>query len=199
MASYDPFDTLPIEVPSLPTFSFMLISFNANFVLQTNQHIASFLEYDEDVCNFALICQSTANAVEADGCSFWRRRFLSQYEKPSWTQPNNLKYKQAYQRRRMVLKNGAIFKQGDGPKERRCLEHLRDLIVGEYLHLAKKRWLKTHFLRRPANSQRRLLLQQQSIKRSDLRISECPAYQAFPASQQPPPDCLQATQEDSYR
>lgn len=55
----NPFDSLPIE---------------------TVQHIASQSTYDSDLCNFRLICRSTHDAVDADNCSFWRRRFLDLFE-----------------------------------------------------------------------------------------------------------------------
>ncbi len=55
----NPFDDLPIE---------------------TVQHIGSFCTYDSDLCHFRLICRSTLDAVDADNCSFWRRRFLDTFE-----------------------------------------------------------------------------------------------------------------------
>ena len=86
------------------------------------------------------MCRSTLDAVDADNCSFWRRRFLDYFEKPTtgvsfeantnaaW---NNVAYKKAYQKRRSALKNGAKFAVGASKRETECLEVLRDLVVGE--------------------------------------------------------------------
>ena len=107
--SSNPFDTLPIE---------------------TNQHIASFLDYDSDICNFRLICRSAHDAVDADNCSFWRRRFVACFETPTKSM-DNVAYKKVYQKRRGALKCGAIFQTGETKREKECLEVLRDLVVGE--------------------------------------------------------------------
>ena len=48
--------------------------------IETIQHIASFLEYDSDLCNFKYISQGARDAVDADNHSFWRRRFLQYFE-----------------------------------------------------------------------------------------------------------------------
>ena len=108
----NPFDILPIE---------------------TNQNIASFLDYDSDICKYRLICRSTLNAVDADNCSFWRRGFLACFEKPTKSM-DNVAYKKAYQRRRGVLKCGAAFQTGEKKREWDCLEVLRDLVIGELHH-----------------------------------------------------------------
>ena len=110
----NPFDTIPIEV---------------------TQHIASHLDYDSDLCAFRLICRSTLDAVDADNCSFWRRRFLDVFESSAalTTLRNNVAFKKAYQKRRGCLKNGASFRTGESKRERECLEVLRDLVVGEFL------------------------------------------------------------------
>ena len=112
---------------------------------QTNQHIASFLDCDLDICRFCRICQSTYNAVDADNCSFWRRRFLEYFEKPGRkTYPTNATYKFQYQRRKLVFKFGATFKAGETKREIECLEVLRDLICGESCSKGSSllRWLE---------------------------------------------------------
>ena len=116
--SSNPFDILPIE---------------------TNQHIASHIENDSDICNFRLICRSTLDAVDADNCSFWRRKFLSCFEKPVKTM-SNFEFKRTYQKRRGVLKCGALFYLGDTKREKECLEVVRDLICGEFHSPISSRW-----------------------------------------------------------
>jgi hypothetical protein len=48
--------------------------------IETVQLIASFLDYDSDLCNFKYISQGARDAVDADNQSFWRRRFLQYFE-----------------------------------------------------------------------------------------------------------------------
>jgi hypothetical protein len=110
------FNTLPIEIA---------------------QRIALEIEYDSDLCNFRLVCRSTHDAVDGDFDSFWRKRFLSIYERPAadWKgAEGNRQYKAAYQWRRCILKNTRkeAFKLGNGAMEKRCLEVLRDLIVDSF-------------------------------------------------------------------
>lgn len=100
------------------------------------QRIATFIEYDSDICSFRLICRSTRDAVDADKNSFWRKRFLSLFERPATSlvgEEGNLVFKKTYQRRRSVLKHGADFVIGESARERACLEVLRDMIVGMFL------------------------------------------------------------------
>ena len=106
-----------------------------NIPIEVTQHIASYLDYDSDLCSFRLICRSTLDAVDADNCSFWRRRFLDVFETSTTltTGKNNVAFKKAYQKRRGCLKNGASFRSGDTKRERECLEVLRDLVVGEII------------------------------------------------------------------
>ncbi|KAK5123180.1 hypothetical protein LTR85_003378 [Meristemomyces frigidus] len=117
----NPFDVLPIE---------------------TNQHIASYLDNELDLGRFRLICHSTHDAVDADRCSFWRRRFLTTFERPTWTGGNNERYKTTYQKRKRALMFGAKFevainKSGKDvgkqiTKSIQALEALRDLIVDSF-------------------------------------------------------------------
>ena len=112
----------------------MCLRYKANRILiffQTTQHIASYLEYDSDVCNFRLICRSTLDAVEGDKFTFWRRRFLTCFETPRWPPSGNILYRDAYQKRRRLLKNGAAFTTGESQREIDCLELLKSLAVGE--------------------------------------------------------------------
>ncbi|RMY55608.1 hypothetical protein D0863_13257 [Hortaea werneckii] len=124
----NPFDLLPIE---------------------TCQHIGGYLN-DRDLCTYRLVCQSTHNAIDADGFSFWRRRFITTFEKPTWTTSNNIKYRQAYHKRRRALMYGADFWVAitkstgkDYAKEirrgTRCLEVLRDMIIVDEDSFSEKR------------------------------------------------------------
>lgn len=97
------------------------------------QQIASFVDSDQDLIHFRQSCRCVSDALEGDGSSFWRRRFLAKFEKPlnfkakKW---NNLEYKKQYQRRRLNLRTGALFKLGRSNQERECLLILRDMIKG---------------------------------------------------------------------
>ncbi|KAK4543661.1 hypothetical protein LTR36_005306 [Oleoguttula mirabilis] len=120
-AAQNPFDTLPIE---------------------TNQHIASYLDNELDLCRYRRICHSTHDAVDADRCSFWRRRFLTTFEKPNWPGGSNERYKITYQKRKRALMFGAKFKVAISntgkdvgkqiTKGIQALEVLRDLIVDSF-------------------------------------------------------------------
>ena len=106
---------------------------------QINQQIASELDTDQDICNFRLICRDTHDAIDADGCSFWRRRFLAIFETPQLELTgqrvaDNEKFRDVYKKRKNLLKNGVLqeFRNGLVPREQQCLELIRDLIIGEY-------------------------------------------------------------------
>ena len=102
---------------------------------QTNQNIATFLESDIDLCHYRQVCCSTRDAVNGDGNSFWRRRFTSVFETPSWSSSGkrleiNERFRLEYSKRKGHLKNGAIFQRGTSKVEKACLEMLRDMIIG---------------------------------------------------------------------
>lgn len=104
------------------------------FVSQTIQHIATLVESDYDLVHFRQSCRSVSNAIEGDRSSFWRRRFLSKFEKPRNSEAkkwNNVQYKLQYQYRRSTLRGGALFKHGKTEPERKCMRVLRDLITGK--------------------------------------------------------------------
>jgi len=115
---------------------------------QTTQHIASYLDSDFDLSSFCSVSHSTNVAVNADNNSFWRRRYLAFFEKPtSWSADDrrkNAKYKAVYQRYRRRLLYGAVFKTalGSGSASERfqgvgirkgteALEVLKSLVCGE--------------------------------------------------------------------
>ncbi|TKA76036.1 hypothetical protein B0A55_05109 [Friedmanniomyces simplex] len=121
----NPFDSVPIE---------------------TNQHIASYLTSDFDLCNFRLVSHATHDAVDADNDSFWRRRFLAVFETPVWgggrgrsTATSNLKFKREYQKRRRCLMFGAKYEAAltrrEGKEIRKgteALEVIRELLVDAF-------------------------------------------------------------------
>nr|POE47505.1 casein kinase ii subunit beta-2 [Quercus suber] len=112
---------------------------------QTNQHIASFLDSDQDLTSYRITCRSAHSAIDADNNSYWRRRFLSRFEKPGWDNPSNLILKHKYQSRRRLLRKGALFQTGDTNSEERCLIMLRELILDAFSEKAT-----AHGLDRPA-------------------------------------------------
>ena len=115
---------------------------------QLNQNIASYLASDKDLASFRLICKSTHDAVDADACSFWRRRFKQTFESANLKltgrrNEDGEKYRTEYQTRKKVLHvidpvfqmAGKLpklqFEIGTTAKEREALRVLRDLIVGK--------------------------------------------------------------------
>lgn len=114
--------------------------------MQLNQKIA-FLLADKDLASFRRVCQSTHHAIDADGCSFWRRRFVQVFETPALRLTgrrleDNEKYRNEYQTRKRVLHviEPVFQKHGEKPKlkfdmgrtrnEKLALRVLRDLIIG---------------------------------------------------------------------
>ncbi|KAF1826213.1 uncharacterized protein K489DRAFT_109686 [Dissoconium aciculare CBS 342.82] len=100
------FDALPIEI---------------------RQDIARRLESDDDLKAFRLVCRSLHDAVEADGCSFWRYRFLESFDKPLGLF-NNLYCKASYQQRKRWLYDPPKFELGRSRQEQVCLGVIRNLI-----------------------------------------------------------------------
>ena len=122
----------------------MLIS-----LAQLNQNIASNLASDKDLASFRLICKSTHAAVDADACSFWRRRFKQVFESTNLKltgrrYEDGQKYRNEYQTRKKVLHvidtpfqdAGQLpklqFAVGSTALEKEALRVLRDMIVGEF-------------------------------------------------------------------
>ncbi|KAK5007161.1 hypothetical protein LTR28_005618 [Elasticomyces elasticus] len=106
---------------------------------EINVEIALLLDSDRDLCTFRRICHETKNVVDGDKLSFWRRRFLTRYDKPRLSNKEsknaltaNTRYKVAYQRRQKWLRNGAYFVLGTKGDERRCLEVLRELAIESF-------------------------------------------------------------------
>lgn len=97
------------------------------------------------------VCTATLDAVEADGCSFWRRRFLDFFDSPAWVPTgkrfnDNAKFRDAYKQRQGVLHVIDVKSQKLGVKpqlqfglgirgnEKNALAVLKDLIKGEAPH-----------------------------------------------------------------
>ncbi|KAI9748852.1 MAG: hypothetical protein M1835_007090 [Candelina submexicana] len=93
--------------------------------IELHQQIAIYIESDKDLCAFTLACRQTHAAVLSPGV--WRKRFARRYDPPLGK--SNHELKQTYQWRARVLAQGTIFRDGHGPRETRCLELIRDLIV----------------------------------------------------------------------
>ena len=119
------------------------------FLAQLNQNIASNLASDKDLASFRLICKSTHAAVDADACSFWRRRFKQVFETASLRLTGRRledgeQIRNEYQARKKVLHViDTVFQTaGQVPKlqfafgtttvEKEALRVLRDMIVGEF-------------------------------------------------------------------
>ncbi|KAF2161817.1 hypothetical protein M409DRAFT_27873 [Zasmidium cellare ATCC 36951] len=106
----NPFDILPIEM---------------------NQRIAELLDGDDSLRAFMWTCRSTHAAIEGNGRSFWRRRFLATFERPSQPKSNN-EYKNTYLQRRLINFHLVTFFLGRSKEERACLEVVRDIIVESF-------------------------------------------------------------------
>ena len=74
----DPFSTLPESEKA--RYGLFSHNYFNSLPIETVQHIASFLDYDSDLCNFKYISSGAKDAVDADNQSFWRRRFLQYFE-----------------------------------------------------------------------------------------------------------------------
>ncbi|KAK4507465.1 hypothetical protein PRZ48_001200 [Zasmidium cellare] len=99
--------------------------------IEMNARIAELLYDDDDIHNFMRCCRSTHAAIEGNGLSFWRRRFLATFEKPS--QPaSNKDFKRMYLQRRMLNFHLVTFISGRTTPERECLEAIRDIIVDSF-------------------------------------------------------------------
>ncbi|KAH9835087.1 hypothetical protein Tdes44962_MAKER08589 [Teratosphaeria destructans] len=85
--------------------------------LELKQEIALHIERDDDLCAFQLTCRDIYCAIDVNVASFWRRRFVSRFESPSWDDGQmdrvkaNTKYKDVYQKRREAVLYGATFSQ----------------------------------------------------------------------------------------
>lgn len=132
------FNSLPIEVFSSNPLSHLAChelcshahKFNTLTFMKLNQHIATYLTNDSDLCNFTLVCHQTHAAVHSPRSSVWRQRFSQVFDILPWKQSHELKAQ--YQNRRQVLRKGAHFVLGRESEERGCLEVMRDLIIGTY-------------------------------------------------------------------
>ncbi|KAK5157203.1 hypothetical protein LTR04_005479, partial [Oleoguttula sp. CCFEE 6159] len=112
----------------------MADSFNS-LPIELNKIIATSIEGDKDFCNYRLICHATNDAVEGDGQSAWRHRFLNHFDPPRFKHksgPPNTQLKALYQQRRKWLRRGTRFRMGLSRAEGECLKVLRDLIAESF-------------------------------------------------------------------
>ena len=123
------FHSLPLEVS---THLQQRGSTSRLIIGQVNEHIATFIDDDKDLCSFTLICPDTHNAVHSHRQSVWRAQFAKRYDLGSGKSGKQVTV--SYMIRRMVLKRGAKngLKNGTTEVEKRCLKILRDLIIGTY-------------------------------------------------------------------
>lgn len=101
--------------------------------LELNEHIATFLDTDRQVCNFRLICHATNAAVNTYRCGVWRDRYAQRYDMPE--KKGGLEISMQYKLRSRLLRKSAKFLMGQEPREIRCMEILRDLVVESYANL----------------------------------------------------------------
>ncbi|KAK5114906.1 hypothetical protein LTR62_002065 [Meristemomyces frigidus] len=109
----NPFDSVPIEI---------------------RQRIATYLDSDFDLCNYNATCKATNEAVDQDNYSFWRQRFTSTFERPSWSgRRSNFEFKKQYQRRQSALRYGAnyaIAVRGSSKNPRLVSREMRKAVLG---------------------------------------------------------------------
>jgi len=108
--------------------------------------IALELTSDTDLEAFRSICVATKDAVDSDGGTFWRRRFLTVFDHPRdlpSAERNartgkvisvNAWFMIKYKTMRQVLRTGCDFRTaGNAKREKLCLVFLRDLAVGKFV------------------------------------------------------------------
>ena len=118
--------------PRHGSLHFQCASYLCILSFQLNEQIATFLDTDREVCNFRRICHATDAAVEAYRCGVWRDRFARRYDMPE--KVGGWQISMIYKIRSKLLRKSAKFVMGHDPREIRCMEILRDLIVGERCH-----------------------------------------------------------------
>ena len=131
----------------------MYLSHVLTVLTQLIHNIACLLESDKDLVSFRSVCHATHDAVEADGGSFWRRRFMQAFETPSFKltgrrKEDAEKFRIEYQTRKSALhivdpvfqthgvKPKLKFDMGTTRVEKTALRILKDLISGKSLLLS---------------------------------------------------------------
>lgn len=97
---------------------------------QVVELIGSYLESDQDIKNFRATCRHIRHNIEGHNGSFWRDRFLANFDQPH-SPMSNADYKKQYQARKKMFVDGATFKFGHTEEERRCLQMLKNMVVGK--------------------------------------------------------------------
>ena len=132
------FNSLPIEVSKPPCnhphrgvtpFAIVHSYLCVPLGIQLNEQIATCLDTDREVCNFRRICHATNAAVETYRCGVWRVRYARRYDMPE--KVGGRRVSMIYKIRSKLLRKSAKFVMGQDPREIRCMEILRDLVVGE--------------------------------------------------------------------
>ena len=121
-------------------WSTLIITDNPLYV-KVHQNIARFLEHDSDILKYAKLCKQTRDSISS---SVWRERFVRTFDMPEGEfEPLALAKKYAY--RRDVAGwicfdykkfGGILSREEKGIQERntkRCLDVLKDLILGELI------------------------------------------------------------------
>ncbi|KAF2654384.1 hypothetical protein K491DRAFT_768939 [Lophiostoma macrostomum CBS 122681] len=101
--------------------------------IELNKEIAHYLESDEDICNFRLICQATHDAIDGDNGSFWRAIYRETYAYVAASSNDFLK--KDYQCRRKYLNWGVIHgfsKHGNDRVEVKVIQVIKSLILDSY-------------------------------------------------------------------
>ena len=99
-----------------------------------NEHIAFYLDHDQDVVNFGLICKSTYSAIKSHRCGIWRKLWGKRYDMPF--EKTGVEIMMQYKLRSRYLRKGIPnFDLGQKHRELRAMERLRDIIVGTWIIL----------------------------------------------------------------
>ena len=89
----------------------------------------SYLEKDEDIINFSLVCRTFRDLVHEPRTGIWRDHWRQHFDLPPGT--SGLKSKLTYQNRRQILNRLPPFTFGRKPPEKRVLRVIQDLILGK--------------------------------------------------------------------
>lgn len=89
----------------------------------------SYLEKDEDIINFSLVCRRFRDIIHEPRIGIWRDQWRQHFDVPPGI--SGLRSKLIYQNRRQILNRLPPFTFGRKPSEKRVLRVIRDLIIGK--------------------------------------------------------------------
>jgi hypothetical protein len=92
-----------------------------------NQMIAIHLN-DQDLANFALVCRATGYAVQ--DLSFWRNRFLDNFDNPVERFTSMVQFRDHYKWRRQNLRVGDLQFASEDENDS-CVAIVKDLLLGK--------------------------------------------------------------------